>query len=252
MKIALLCPTYLRPGLVPTAIAQALAQEHTHEVRLFILDDAQQYDGQRGDGWQLTVAARRFATMGAKHNALVRLAMEWGAQACCLWDDDDVYLRRHVAYHAEQLALKAWSIPRAKWMQSGADLTLVHHDDPYCQGSWAFRVAAWEAIGGYPEQPNNAFDFDLASRLIERFGPPGDYTAEHPPQFVYRWFSTGYRNVSSFGGGEDGRQYYYDLGANNGDAMPQHGRLLVPQLDEGAAQLHRLLPELRLERRAEP
>lgn len=236
MKIACLCPTYRRPSLLPTALFQFLHQQCPgHELRLFVLDDAGQYDNQTHDAWALHSVTQRFATMGSKHNALIELAQEWEADVCCQWDDDDLYLPLHVSNHVAALTAStaAWSIPRTKRIQTPAGITIEHHDRPWCHGSWAYRISAAKKINGYDERQRDDFDLDFGARLLRSSGEPADATGADP-QYVYRWGVTGSRNVSSFA--KTG-SYYYCEASNNGVSSPHHGLQITPKLDSSAEKV---------------
>ena len=90
MKIAAVCCTYLRPKHLGWLIKCFLEQDYADR-ELVILDDADQYDNQRGDGWELVSVRRRFRSLGEKRNAAIAMTSS-DADALAVWDDDDLYL----------------------------------------------------------------------------------------------------------------------------------------------------------------
>jgi hypothetical protein len=116
MKIAALMPTYGRPQLVANALACFLAQDYSMEKRrLLILDDAGQIAPQSGADWQVWSTAKKLPSLPAKYKFLVDRANEWGADAYCIWDDDDIYLPWHLSSHVRALATAGWSHPKKVW-----------------------------------------------------------------------------------------------------------------------------------------
>jgi len=238
MKVACICPTYGRPHLVPSTIWLFQAQKNTgFDLRLFILDDANQFDSQVHTNWELLVRRDRFPSLGAKINALVRQAVDWGAEIICMWDDDDIYLSEHVQNHVLEIleTNTQWSVPRTKYFLSGGtELKKAYHDVPYCHGSWAYRTEAWRAIRGYSEEGITDFDYDFARRLREHFGSPCDPTKDREAQFVYRWYSPGHQNFSGLYGTTTNP---YTAMSGQGDHIPRHGIPINPTLDAEARKV---------------
>ena len=104
MKVAAICCTYKRPDELATVIECFLRQDYPPEMReLIVLDDADQYESQDGDGWRIVSIPSRFRTLGEKRNASAGLVSP-DVDAYCVWDDDDVYLPWHMTAATDALA----------------------------------------------------------------------------------------------------------------------------------------------------
>lgn len=230
-------------------VSQTGLTERGHDARLFVLDDAQQFDEQSHETWELLVAPERFQSLPSKLNALVRIAKAAGFDAVALWEDDDVYLPHHLAYHAAQLEQFRWSIPRKKYVDCHRrpgvkpqdlqllDLRCETRDSPWCHGSWAFSIDLWEQVGGYDETKTAGFDLDFARRCEDAAGTPGDYTNVmlcQEPQYCYRWGSFGYPNGTALEGN------YYESAKRTGDGERVRGEV-EPEFDVGTKRIRELL-----------
>ena len=230
-------------------VSQVGLAERGHEARLFVLDDAEQFDEQAHDCWEILTAPQRFSSLSAKLNAMARIAKAAGFEAVALWEDDDVYLPLHLAYHADQLEKFRWSIPRKKYVDchrrpgvDPRDLQLIDlrcetRESPWCHGSWAFRIDLWEQVGGYDEAKADGFDLDFAARCEAVAGKPGDYTNVmlcQEPQYAYRWGSFGYPNGTAIRG-----DYYGEFEkAGSGEQVPGE---VKPEFDAGTKRILELL-----------
>jgi hypothetical protein len=213
MKIAAVCCTYLRPKSLGRLIHCFLQQDYPDR-ELIVLDDAAQYDNQRGDRWRLISVDQRFPTLGEKRNAAAAMVGD-DVEALAVWDDDDLYLPWALRASAAALRVAAWSRP---------SLVLHPHDNgatkggrpvfadtktgtaptlrPHCtgglfHGGWAYRRETFEHAGRYPAE-NNGEDRGLA----ERFERVGATTADpcqlgFAPFYVYCW---GGWHLSGMGG----------------------------------------------------
>ena len=111
MKIAAVCCTYLRPRQLGRLIQCFLRQDYPAGRReLVILDDAGQYNDQRGDGWRLVSVDRRFPSLGEKRNAAAAMVSD-DVDALAPWDDDDQYLPWALSASVAALELAPWSRP---------------------------------------------------------------------------------------------------------------------------------------------
>ena len=172
MKIACICCTYLRAHLLGNVIQSFLEQDFPEADReLVILDDAGEYRSQSGDGWQLVSIDRRFRSLGEKRNAASALASA-DVEAFAIWDDDDLYLP-----HA--LTAIDWALRRAPLCRPGQVLYedprdhaggpperfVRHETGGLYHGGWAYRVQAFDGIGGYTHGLSNGEDQDFLRRM---------------------------------------------------------------------------------------
>jgi glycosyltransferase involved in cell wall biosynthesis len=185
MKIAAVCCTYLRPKALGRLIYCFLQQDYPAR-ELIVLDDAAQYDNQRGDRWRLISVDQRFATLGEKRNAAATLLGD-DVDALAVWDDDDLYLPWALRASVAALNEAAWSRPSLVLHPADDGALQQHETGGLFHGGWAYRREAFERAGRYPAK-NNGEDQALARRF-ERIGA----TTADPcrlgfaPFYVYCW-----------------------------------------------------------------
>jgi hypothetical protein len=202
MKIAAVCVTYLRPRQLGWMIGCFLRQDYPAADReLVVLDDAGQYQEQRGEGWRLVSTDRRFATLGEKRNAAAALVSD-EVQAMAVWDDDDLYLPWALSASAAALERAAWSRPsRVLHPQPDGRLT-QHYTGGLFHGGWAYRRSLFHAVGGYPAMDNGE-DQALGRRFLQAGATEADPMAlGFAPFYVYVWSSGSHLS----GMGPDGYQ----------------------------------------------
>lgn len=193
LKIACLCPTYGRPVMVQNTIALFLAQTHPAECRkLFILDDGGQYEQIPGKHVQLRSQDERLPSLPAKYAALTDMAESWEPDVYALWDDDDIYLPRHL----ERISA-ALQMSRSKWAHPSLVLsTYPGHVVPEQTGGrfWAAAAMRWEAwnkIGGVPNTLAGDFDQQFLGLAHRYYGPAVSPVLQpNEATFVFRWADT--------------------------------------------------------------
>ncbi len=190
MKIAAVCCTYLRPEQLGQMIHCYLRQDYPAALReLVILDDAGQYDGQRGDGWRLISTANRFATLGQKRNAAAALVSP-DVTALAVWDDDDAYLPWALSASVAALRQAAWSRPSVVLHPAPDKSLRKHATGGLFHAGWSYRREAFDAVGGYPAEMNNGEDQGLAARLKATETTEADpMSLGFDPFYIYRWGS---------------------------------------------------------------
>ena len=187
MKIAAVCCTYLRPRQLGRLVQCFLRQDYPAERReLVILDDAGQYNDQRGSGWRLVSVDRRFPSLGEKRNAAAALVSA-DVDALAPWDDDDQYLPWALSASVAALELAPWSRP-SEVLSPQPDGRLVRRKTGgLWHASWAYTREAFDRVGGYPAI-NNGEDQALARRLEKVATAQADPIAlGFPPFFLWSW-----------------------------------------------------------------
>jgi len=190
--IVALCPTFRRPQLAGNAAACFLAQKIDLPRKLIIWEDGGALKFGRYGSVQV-VTSGRFPNLGAKYNALAKLAItQYDADYLAVWEDDDIYLPNHLK--ASVLAMvqtgRAWSKPsRILSLYTGK------LQEELAAGRFHASIVlsrrAWEAVH-WPENGRADFDQQLFAELAERVGPPADpLEVESQPQYIFRWGSTG-------------------------------------------------------------
>jgi len=197
VKIACVCVTWNRPAQLAEAVESFLRQTYPAELReLVIVDDAGQYAPTACDGLpgvKLASQKERFRTLGEKRNAAAELVSA-DVEALAVWDDDDIYLPRHLEALAEVLAVgHQWVRPAAVWRERNGvcqrfTLGIWH-------GAWAYTREAFQRAHGYP-----AISLGEDKGLAVRFARLGicEHFPAGPPTYVYRWQSyPGARNLTA-------------------------------------------------------
>jgi len=208
MKIAAVCCTYLRPQQLGHMIRCFELQDYPIDKReLVILDDAGQYDNQRGEGWRLVSTSRRFRTLGEKRNAAAALISD-DVDAVAVWDDDDLYLSWALRASVAALDVAPWSRPSLV-LHPQQDGSLAQHETGgLFHGGWAYTCRAFHQAGGYP-RANNGEDQSLAKRMMRaRLEEADPIQLGFKPFYVFMWNGGGSWHLSGMGG--DG---YRRLGA---------------------------------------
>jgi len=158
---------------------------------MVVLDDAGQYDDQRGDRWRLVSVGRRFASLGEKRNACAGLASA-DAAALAVWDDDDLYLPWALEASARALEKAEWSRPSLVLHPVEAEGTQwhfrQHQTGGLYHGGWAYRRETFWRLGGYTPGLSGPEDQELMRRMEAAGTAQADPIAlGWRPFYVYPW-----------------------------------------------------------------
>jgi glycosyltransferase involved in cell wall biosynthesis len=200
MKIAAICCTYKRPKLLAEAIECFRRQDYPAALReMIVLDDANQYKNQVGDGWRIVSSPIRFRTLGEKRNASAALVSA-DVEAYCVWDDDDIYLPWHMSAAVAALEEADYTIPTVLYSDKRNRLERKLNQYLF-HGAWAFRREAFDRVSGYPFMQSGQDQF-----LLKRFKAANlrraDPIAFDPrPSYIYRWFTAHTQHISALGAG---------------------------------------------------
>lgn len=170
--ICAICPTYNRPELLGRAIRAF--EKQTYENRyLIIVDDAGQYENQKGDRWELISIPRRVLTLGEKNNVCAHLA-PFNTWAYAKWDDDDIYMPWHLESLAEALHRGSFVQPRYAidfWDGEWVQIETYNRKKPkhFCyHGCWGYTRELFNKVGGYRARYAGD-DGEFQSRLVQDF-----------------------------------------------------------------------------------
>lgn len=202
--VSCLCPTYGRPRLLENAVACFLSQTYPADRReLLILDDGGQFPF-AGDlvsgpteivpGVRLASTGERFATLPGKYNWMANRAQ--GA-ILAVWEDDDIYLPRHLENHAAALRGGEYSKPHKIFSEVRKKIVPSTNTGGRFHASVAFTRSAWQSVGGWPEIAESGFDTRFLGNLKREFGIV-DPTADRYPTYCFRWGSTGFKHGQTF------------------------------------------------------
>lgn len=165
MKIACICLTFNRPALLARLVECYCRLDYPDDqTELIILDDLGQYTNtvsSSGKRWTLISFAKRFGTLSEKRNAATALVAP-GTEAVAIFDDDDIYLPWTLRAHAAALADADWSAPSVAINDKG--LWLASDKNPL-HGGWAYKIEAFNEVGGYPRVKGSDEDKGLASKF---------------------------------------------------------------------------------------
>ncbi len=191
------CPTYNArlASLVGNSIACFEAQTYKN-AKLIVLDDTGHFEPAAGPGWRLLVETKRYETLSAKYNRMIRLA--GGADVICVWEDDDIYLPWHIEAAVTALQGGLWAHPEFAHALTTGEL-VKERAKGRLHASLSFRRSALEQLGGWPDTKRADFDLQLIRNAQEMFGDPTNPCDGFSPSYVFRWGSTGTMHGQSFG-----------------------------------------------------
>ncbi|MGD9712907.1 MAG: glycosyltransferase, partial [Thermomicrobiales bacterium] len=165
--VSCILPTYGRPPghqhLVEEAIESFLRQDYPNK-ELIVLNDC---PGQElvcdAPGVQVFNVAPRFATLGEKRNAGVRLSI---GEFIAVWDDDDIILPWRLSHSVDRIGSNDYYCAQFSWYQETVYLSTDVHvltGGPHS----LYRRDAFDVVGGYPADSYQD-DVLLADRFRQR------------------------------------------------------------------------------------
>ncbi len=215
-----------RPKLLSNCLAcykdQAYPAEFSEHL---ILDDADQFPSQSGDGWRLISVPNRFHSLHEKINAAFSLA-DPRTEIFAFMDDDDYYGHQHLTAHVEALRNGNFSKPSKIYSAHGPDPTLIEENavGRFC-GSVAFTRALLDRVGGWPACKRGDTDQHVI-QLLQRQGIAVDPCGTHAPQYVYR-YGTGMYHASCAMTSPNDTDWWDKVPIGTVEKIP----VLVPQFD---------------------
>lgn len=191
MKFLCLCPVYNHRQPVTEAAVQCfLDQTHT-DATLLIMDDRPQTlpPGSYYGGRVLVATMNpKFPNMPEKYNYMVNIAEENSVEfdAVAIWDDDDLFLPKHLEWHNKVLeAGHKWSYPTKVLSTYGSAIREEETGNRFWS-SIAFTKQALREMDGFGDTKEVSFDQQVLQRLrnLEEPGVP-EYSG-----YVYMWHLT--------------------------------------------------------------
>lgn len=186
MRITACCCTYLRPHTLPEIIECFNRQPYENK-HLVILDDAGQYLPQTGPNWELHSTTDRYPNLGAKRNAVAKLAGVTDVIAVC--DDDDLYLPNWFECIERALRDAYWCRASHIWDKYKENYRLKQTNGMF-HATYAYRLELFERVGGYTEI-NAGEDQDLV-RKFEKLVKSANSTPDTVPYHVCRYQESNY------------------------------------------------------------
>lgn len=198
--VVALCPTYRHPKLLANSLQLWLDQDYPLEDRcLIILDDEPTFDNQQGPGWILWAVNKRFDSLPAKYNFMLREslgAVNTTPEIYVVWEDDDIYLPNYVSSHVRALTNAEYS--KSKCVASDYTRTIqIEKSAGRFHSTIAFRKTLIDRIGGWPDTHRADFDQQLMHNLMSNLEDPvngyqepwDEDTPKEIIPFIYRWHS---------------------------------------------------------------
>lgn len=188
MKILCLCPTYGRPlHLLQNTLACFQAQTHANR-HLLICDDLGNLEHTIVEDEKVTIVSRkdRFNSLPEKYNWMWR---NHPADAYCVWEDDDLYLPRHLEAHNRILEDFPFSYPSYIFSTRRHNLQVVPTNGFY-HASLAFRSESLETVGGWIETRRSDFDLQFINKVKAEFTWGDCSNFGQNPTYTYRWEET--------------------------------------------------------------
>jgi glycosyltransferase involved in cell wall biosynthesis len=146
--------------LIREAITCFLWQDYPSR-ELIILNDCKEHEF-RFEHPQVRIInhPNRYLTLGAKRNALARVA---NGDIFVPWDDDDISLPRRLSQAVEALKDFDYFNPKQSWYEESG---VLRHDHQHqvCHNASAIRKDCFWSIGGYPLE-NGSEDASINNKL---------------------------------------------------------------------------------------
>ena len=199
MHFLCICPTYGRPKhLIDNAIWCFHQQTHP-DATLWIDDDLgnlRYTQDTRLDRVVLSSRKHRSSSLPEKYQKAFLDAPEIGLRfdAVAIWDDDDLYLPRHLEFHRMALEGNQFSKPSTIYSTYTGDLVAENATGRFW-GSCAMRRDVF--LANLSMSTN--CDYDQQSIAAFSRLPTGDPCKFGGPQYVYRWGETQAAHASGYG-----------------------------------------------------
>lgn len=207
MKILCLCPTFGRKAAMLENTIQLFLNQTYKNADLFLYDDLGTLGETVCDAPRVLLLStnKRANSVGAKYNTMMQFA--YGKyDGVVVWDDDDLMRPNYISSHVEVLTSHEWSKP--------STIISAYHRPPAEEkadgrfhGSIAARTKTIRAVGGWIDTKRATFDQEMLQRLTKH-SLPGDPCFRHPPQYVYRWQTSGGGHCSGLMGDSNWYELY--------------------------------------------
>jgi hypothetical protein len=132
---------------------------------------------------KLINCVERMPSLMSKYQFAVSLEDFGSWDACCVLDDDDVYLPRFLSYHADLFESGyAWSYPHFAYTFHERQLLKIATDGKYWASSAYTARALWQ--NPFVHNPKMGFDQEFLAKMS---GNISNFGRQHDPQYVYNW-----------------------------------------------------------------
>jgi len=236
LRVACLCPTYLRPACTANAAILFEMQDYPDK-RLYILDDGGTFDGSivpGHDSIKVRSLDERMPNLPAKYNYLREWAMEdYSPDILMVWENDDIFLPGHISSYVRAYVqdprLVSARLRHVFAYHPIQKRVVVHDVYTNFHGCLSFRPKVrgedirWEATD------EAWFDVVFMNKLTQKYP-----STKIPilPQYVYRNPAPELPNASTLASGPDDKTWYERYGIHFGRSCCQNEKItLNPTLD---------------------
>lgn len=197
--VVALCPTYRHPKLLANSLQLWIDQDYPLSRRcLIILDDEPTFNNQQGDGWILWAVNKRFDSLPAKYNFLLResIGLHSSPEIYLVWEDDDLYLPSYVSSHVQALQTAEYSKSKCVASDYSGSIQIEKSEGRF-HSTIGFRKTLIDRIGGWPDTLRADFDMQLMRNLMSNLQDPvngyqqpwDEESLKQDIPFIYRWHS---------------------------------------------------------------
>lgn len=256
MHVTAICPTYRHPKLLAASLAMFQAQTYG-DCDLLIVDDGRNFHTQSGltasgNGWMLLGFDERFESLPVKYNYMLKLALDGGADAVVVWEDDDIYMPEYIERHVDVLRKHELSHPAVVFTDAAelGRLSLEKSGGRF-HSSLAFRRELAERTGGWDASLRAGFDLEFIAKLHRaaqsvgspwpdrepnyELRTPEDIAPHKDVRYVYHWHSGSAHGQWTMTGDPQDEGWYQRAAEMYRER--QFVGQLVPQLDHGSELL---------------
>ncbi len=244
-RIVALMPTYRRPEMVANALACFLCQDYPNK-KLLICDDSGELRQSGNTDWTI-IHHRPFLSLSTKYNFMAQIAIKfWDPSILVVMEDDDVYFRRYLSCHFLALLKDplGWSHNSKVWTDGSGGgppgpLRLENTNHAKLHGCIGLTRAAYENVGGWVETKRMDFDLQFLARLGE-YKAPMDPGESGPPQYYFRWASTGHPHGQAYsnGPGDENWMAKAKMAIDRQRGEISHSIFLAPVMDDETQKLY--------------
>lgn len=167
----------------------SVQQQFHEDWRMVIIDDRPQDMQLRHrhvkhlDRVKLINCDERMPSLMSKYQYAVSLEDFGSWDACCVLDDDDIYLPRFLSYHADLFESGyAWSYPHFVYTFHERQLLKIKTDGKYWASAAYTARALWQCP--FMHDLEMGFDQKFLTRMSREIP---DIGRQHDPQCVYNW-----------------------------------------------------------------